>query len=412
MDYLGAADGYEAMAFDADVQADIGAGFGPGAAIRRAMAKMQQRRQARQAGGIPQHPAPAPADNSHGRPPAGWGWPPRRGDDDDGDDVGDDDDLAADDAEIDDLGADDEGGGVGADDDDIGAENEEIGAIGDRIAKLREKRAELVAKLSATPRRRERRRRRLQRAIDRADRHILRKTQRRDRKIVRVARKLGIAPQALIAAGGLAAGAGAIAAATGRSPGQIQATMQESRRREIAAARGGPRSVYNDVPVAAQNVVIPLLFAGLPVLSSTIAIGAGLRTVAYNAISPSISFAKFKVTGLKFDLQVSGAPGDIHANALIDQYIVNGGINLLYSAGTNLRSFAQASADRSSTGGTSSYSGVISGLRDMPILDRTNQATATGSIRQEVTTAAIMNITLQLALVGDVLEDENIRSFS
>ena len=145
--------------------------------------------------------------------------------------------------------------------------------------------------------------------------------------------------------------------------------------------------------------------SGTQVGRITVAPGAGLRQVNIAMTTPNIAFASFKVIGVDFRLQVNqanGAGGFPLAQLLVDMLLtsilVNGDINLLYSP-EDVAMGAQI------VGGSLSNSRTIPGLRENPIMDRTNNATLNGVFRQEIDNTSNIEAAYTAALVVQRLRD-------
>jgi hypothetical protein len=326
--------------------------------------------------------APAPYDEES---EAGDGF------DDDSSDLGDIEGA------IDALGEDDEDCG-----DDAG-EGEQIGSLRSKhkkIGKLSDKIVELKAEYAATPKYKVKRRKHIKRLIARAEKHIDKKEAAIERKQAKLARAMGV-PVAAVAAAGTAAGfAGGVSAsrmfATQRAMDQAAG---EASMGMLGASIRSPRE-GNEMRLGFIDSV-----SGTQVGRITVPPGVGLRQVPVTMTTPNIAFASFKVVGIDFRLQVNQANGaggfplaQLLINMLINTVLVNGDINLIYSP-EDVAMGAQV------VGGQLSSSRTIPGLRENPILDRTNNATANGIFRQEIDNTTNIEAAYTMALVVQRLRD-------
>lgn len=307
-----------------------------------------------------------------------------------------DEDLGADDDEINALEGDDEA--IGADG------NEAIGAtvnqLENKIGRLRTKLAVLQARYDGTPAHRFRRRKALLRRIERIRSIIAKKEQKRQTKMAVLAAKMGV-PVAALAAGGAAGAAAGMAASQLRSAQADAAFNYNGTMARQTPAGEEQRVSFQDTTTASQVVTI------------TVAAGAGLRSAAITMITPLISFAKFKVTGLDTKLQAiqgqaaanTALASEMLINVLLTNVTVNGGINLLYTT-------LDVCFGAQTVGNQLSARRTVPGLRGNPILDRNNTASLTATFRQELTTTVAITATFEAALITEVLEDAQARAGS
>lgn len=317
----------------------------------------------------------------------------------------DDEEMAAEEAEVDQLlgeDDDDDEWGDDYDDDEDGAAGfgANLARIDRRIGKLKEKLSRLEAKLDATPQRRRRKRRRLMRAINRIKRRIMRKQGKKERKAHKVAAKLGVPAAVLLAGGaGAAAGYGLSRAAVSRTEQQIDRAAAER-----AMGVGGQST---RVPYMGQEIRIPFVDAttGSPVIRVTVAAGGvGLRTATISMVTQILSYASFEVLGVDTDLKVRTTDvqgvglSDALVNVLLNSIFVNGGINLLYQT-ENVSFGAQT------VSGQLTCARSIPGIRSNVTLDKNNTASLTATFRQEIDNIAAIEASFQAALVCRVKSD-------
>jgi len=124
--------------------------------------------------------------------------------------------------------------------------------------------------------------------------------------------------------------------------------------------------------------------------------------VAIVAQSRLIPYAAFQVTGL--DVIVNSQPNaDALVNLLVSQYGVAGDKNLLY----DVQNVGFAGQTRGGVDGTTRR--TIAGLRENQVLQPTNTIQASAVLRQEITNAADINLTVELSMVGRVIYDPAVR---
>lgn len=326
------------------------------------------------------------------------GWDPNlMGDEDLGadDEIGDE-DLGADDDEI---------AALEGDDDAIGADgNEAVGAtinqIDHRLGRLRTKLATLQARYDGTPPHRWRRRKHLLARIERVRTLIAKKEAKRQAKIAVLAAKMGVPAAALLAGGAAGAAVG------------MQA--QQLRQAQADAAFNYNGTVPRQTPAGEeQRVSFQDTTTGSQVVTIAVAAGAGLRTAAIAMITPLISFAKFRVTGLDVKFQSiqgqaaanTALASEMLINVLLTNVTVNGGINLLYTT-------LDVCFGAQTVGNQLSARRTVPGLRGNPILDKNNTASLTATFRQELTTTVAITATFEAALITEVLEDAQARAGS
>lgn len=344
----------------------------------------------------------------HGGGGGGGGFRPRpcQQEDDAGAYFGDD-DLSGHDVamlgelegEIEDL-SDDSGDADVADD--AGAD-EHIGSIqstGKRMRKLQDKIVELKAELAATPEYKTRKRNRLKKLIAKAEKGVDRKEAKLQKKQVKLARAMGV-PVAAVAAAGTAAGmAMGVSGSRVFSAEQRIAEAQGQAAMGLQALQGWSPRRGNEMRLGFVDSVSQTQVGRISVPA-----GVGLRQSAITMTTPNIAFASFKVIGIDFRLQVNQANGaggfplaQLLVNCLINSVLVNGDINLIYSP-EDVAMGAQI------VGGQLSSSRTIPGLRENPILDRTNNATLNGTFRQELDNTTQIEASYTAALVVERLRD-------
>ena len=389
---LGATDPDEALELGAAYADEVGRGFHPFQAVKNAMARHRQRRQARMmqqfnpGGG---YGPPCGCRPSYGRPGFGGDFIEGFGADDDDDP----DEIAADEEEVAALEADDEQ--VGSDDvpQELGATvrtlERKMGRIDDKIMKLE-------AKLEATPAWKPKRRQRIKMHLARLRRAKSKKAARLEFKQSKLEAKMGLPSGALAAAGGGVAATAAAAAALGMRPSDIGVTERMMARAQAMNALGIDGR-YEALPGEGEQVSVPFLFSGSEVLEITVPAGAAADYVI-SGQTGAIPFASFEVVGLMVELSANvprdALTGFPMAEQLITTRIQSFGVfgdkNLLY--GTQSINFAAQNAALMGRR-------VITGLRDNPALDKTNYCTLNGIFTQHLTTTVDYGAVLQAAAI-------------
>lgn len=329
-----------------------------------------------------------------------------------GEDFEGDDEYGADEADLDqEIGADevDVEALEGEDDEYGGDTKEELGAdipkLDYKLKKLQAKKDKWEARYNATPEHRIRKRKRIRRHIGRIDKAIARVEGRKSKKVDRIARKMGVAP-AVVAA---ALGGGAAATMV---PGAQRSQIADTERllNDYAGNRAmGLNGRVERVQGVRVETRLPFVDAttGSPVVAVQVTAGAGVRTAAINMVTQSVPYAKYQVRGLDIDFQFAqalangSAAAEALINILITSLVVNGGFNLFYN--TQSAWFVGESINNHL-----SARRTLTGIRDNPILERTNTATLAATFRQEATTTLVLNATFQAALICDVLEDDQV----
>lgn len=162
---------------------------------------------------------------------------------------------------------------------------------------------------------------------------------------------------------------------------------------------------------AAVEVPLVVNFAGSPILIINVAAGAGLRTTAITGTTQPVSYAKYRVRGLEYSLQVSQAADqsvrpELLPNIICTNINVDGDMNLLYTPmPLQYTGLNPAGISGDGLGGTNGRRGTRA-LRKSPIIDPTNFATIQATFRQEITTTTAFSVSLSMALIVDVIYDK------
>lgn len=377
--------GWDLGADEAEVAADIEVGFSPRQAFQRMQARRRARRLARcpgggGGGGLP-HRRPPPVDEDI----AGYDL---EGDDDDAD-------LEGDELDIEQLGNDDE--------EEIGSDGEEaLGgtalAVDRKIGKLEQKLAKLEAKLEATPTWKVKRRRKIQKHIARVQHHLAKKKAKKQAKLAKLAAKMGVTTAALAAM--------MVNPSPDTAAKVAQADMSLARG-EVGRAQGimGFRST---TPDEGTELPIPFEANSIPFAEWQLTAGAGPRTVTVTMTSQPITYAGFRVKGVRLELQsqpgISNgvSPGDTLLNGSLDSLVVNGGFNLVYRPVSITSMFAMRGQPSMFWAVTNQHAG---GLRDNPELVVNNTATVQVTIRNSLTIAAAIDGTLACTMICERTSD-------
>ena len=294
-----------------------------------------------------------------------------------------------------------------------------------RIARLEAKLARIEDKASTA--RTQRKRDRLSRKAGNIREKIERLKGKLDGKLSKAVRKGSMQPATAAA---IAAGAGVGGAGAGYGIGQMMhqgyspltgatapgvalpangPAMQGYAMQEYPAGQFSgnvpPSQLVNQVqrsPSAGEEIRLPLLVGGSPVVVVNIPAGAGLRTVDIVAETRLIPYAGFQVTGIDFEINAQ-PNADSLVNALISNFSVSGDKNLLYDT----EAVGFAGQTRGGPDGTGRR--TIAGIRENQILQPTNTITATAQLRQEITNAADINLTVQAAAIVRSIWDPAVR---
>lgn len=363
-----------------EIAADLAAGWSP----RQALARMRQRRQAAMASRCPGPAVIRPDEEDLA-----------------GLDLAGEADLVGEDLDVDELEI--SGLEVG-DEEEVGADgNEAVGAttlrISEKIQKLQAKLIRLSEKLERTPSWKVKRRRKIQHLIDRTRRAIEAKQSKKDKKIAKLAAKMGISSAALAAA---------MASSDPNTAAKIAHADAMLARGQVNAAQGimGFRST---TPDEGTELPIPFTANSIPFAEWQLTAGAAPRTVVVTMVSQPITYAGFRVKGVRFELQaqpgVTAAglpPGDTLLNASLDSVVVNGGINLVYQPVSITNMFGMRGQPGTFWAVPNTHAG---GLRDNPELVVNNTASMQVTIRNSVAIAAAINGTLSATMICERITD-------
>lgn len=372
-DELGAAEMME-------VQDEIGAGVPFMQAIRRARARARSRRAARQQARAPQVIYACPhggAGMPYGRP-----YGRLRGEDDELGGEDDDWDVSADEDEVEDLGADD--------DDELGDDSDHPQVLGaslarleNRVSRLQMKRAEVQAKLDATPRFRTRRRRRLAALLQKIDRKLSRKAAKAAKKKARMEARFGYLPD------------------TRPAPMGYDRLLNQPQFGTYRASAPSGAELY-----------IPLRFSGANYLVATFAAAAAAgSTFSIDAETPAVNYADLQITGIQMSIEIIADreavggfnPNDIGVITQLTTLLAAGNVNAFYADQVLPGSGEVAPQASAPNHIRSTYR--MTGLRDNSVLEKNGTATLTGSCEIPISPETAVSVVITGSLICQRLRD-------